>query len=124
MIFVPPPYIYKHAYVNVNASVTGLTSLNKDKKMWLLRLREMVRPKKIARGCVAIYVGEKRKRYQVPVSYLSLPIFQCLIRDSNADDDFDFTIQGPITHSCDVLLFDQLLRIARNTLHTQPLSCF
>lgn len=32
-----------------------------------------------SRGYITMYVGEELKRYQVPVKYLSLPMFQELI---------------------------------------------
>lgn len=64
-------------------------------------------------------MGEKRKRYQVPLAYLSLPMFQQLIKDSNGDDDFDFKIDGPILVSCDGRSFDHFLQVAEKTLHTQ-----
>ncbi|KAK2649464.1 hypothetical protein Ddye_016953 [Dipteronia dyeriana] len=70
----------------------------------------------LARGCVAIYVGQERKRYQVPLIYLSLPNFQQLINTSQ-EDVFDVKIDGPITLACATHTFEQLLKIAKKTTH-------
>ncbi|KAK2643538.1 hypothetical protein Ddye_025301 [Dipteronia dyeriana] len=70
----------------------------------------------LARGCVAIYVGQERKRYQVPLIYLSLPNFQQLIKTSQGDV-FDVKIDGPITLACPTHTFEQLLKIAKKTTH-------
>ncbi|KAI9187367.1 hypothetical protein LWI28_027285 [Acer negundo] len=66
----------------------------------------------VARGCVAMYVGDERKRYQVPLIYLSLPKFQELIKTSQGDA-FDVKIDGPITLACTTQTFEQLLNIAK-----------
>ncbi|KAH7578348.1 hypothetical protein ACOSP7_000411 [Xanthoceras sorbifolium] len=68
---------------------------------------------RVPRGCVAMYVGEERKRYQVPVNYLSLPKFQQLIESSLHGDAFDVKVDGPITLACPTQTFDQLLKIAK-----------
>ncbi|KAK3170428.1 hypothetical protein Dsin_025391 [Dipteronia sinensis] len=70
----------------------------------------------LARGCVAIYVGQERKRYQVPLIYLSLSNFQQLINASQ-EDVFDVKIDGPITLACPTHTFEQLLKIAKKTTH-------
>ncbi|TXG63439.1 hypothetical protein EZV62_010433 [Acer yangbiense] len=72
----------------------------------------------LARGCVAIYVGQERKRYQVPLIYLSLPNFQQLINTSQGDV-FDIKIVGPITLACPTHTFEHLLKIAKNTTQLQ-----
>ncbi|TXG66850.1 hypothetical protein EZV62_008125 [Acer yangbiense] len=68
----------------------------------------------VARGCVAIYVGDERKRYQVPLIYLPLPKFQELIKTSQGDA-FDVKIDGSITLACTTQTFEQLLNIAKKT---------
>ncbi|KAJ4728569.1 SAUR-like auxin-responsive protein family [Melia azedarach] len=64
------------------------------------------------KGCVPMYVGEEhKKRYDVPVNYLSLPRFKELMEQSE-DVDFDFKIDGPINLGCTTEAFDQLLKQA------------
>ncbi|KAK6266239.1 hypothetical protein QUC31_017076 [Theobroma cacao] len=68
---------------------------------------------KARRGYVAMYVGEKAKRYEVPIKYLSSPAFQELLMRSQ-DDDLDTKIDGPITIACTSKRFEQLLKVAKN----------
>ncbi|KAK6255409.1 hypothetical protein SCA6_016714 [Theobroma cacao] len=65
------------------------------------------------RGYVAMYVGEKAKRYEVPIRYLSSPAFQELLMRSQ-DDDLDTKIDGPITIACTSERFKQLLKVAKH----------
>ncbi|KAF8094618.1 hypothetical protein N665_0359s0058, partial [Sinapis alba] len=52
------------------------------------------------KGFLAVYVGEsQKKRYVVPVSYLSQPSFQALL--SKAEEEFGFTHpMGGLTIPC------------------------
>lgn len=54
----------------------------------------------VPKGCLAVYVGEsKRRRYVVPISYLSEPTFQDLL--SEAEDEFGFDHpEGGLTIPC------------------------
>ncbi|KAJ4728567.1 SAUR-like auxin-responsive protein family [Melia azedarach] len=72
------------------------------------------------KGCVPMYVGEEhKKRYDVPVKYLSLPRFKELMEQSE-DADFDFKIDGPINLGCTTEAFDQLLKQASQAALGQP----
>ena len=42
--------------------------------------------RKVPKGYIGLYVGEERKRYEVPAKYLSLPAFQELIVQLQADE--------------------------------------
>ena len=68
--------------------------------------------RKVPKGYIGLYVGEERKRYEVPVKYLSLPAFQELIVQSQADE-LEPKIQGPIMLACRTEEFDQLLKLAK-----------
>ncbi|KAL0876405.1 hypothetical protein Bca101_026110 [Brassica carinata] len=47
------------------------------------------------KGFLAVYVGEiQRKRYVVPISYLSQPSFQALLRKSEEEFGFDHPMGG------------------------------
>ncbi|KAK0601408.1 hypothetical protein LWI29_023994 [Acer saccharum] len=80
----------------------------------LIMRRNLIKSLRFARGCVAMYVCDERKRYQVPLIYLSLPKFQELIKTSQGDA-FDVKIDGPITLACTTQTFEQLLNIAKKT---------
>ena len=68
--------------------------------------------RKVPKGYIGLYVGEEKKRYEIPVKYLSLPAFQELIVQSQADE-LEPKIQGPIMLACRTEEFDQLLKLAK-----------
>ncbi|XP_023905913.2 auxin-responsive protein SAUR20-like [Quercus suber] len=67
---------------------------------------------KVLKGHIGMYVGEERKRYEVPVKYLSLPAFQELFVQSQ-EDELEAKIEGPIMLACKTEEFDQLLKLAK-----------
>ena len=73
---------------------------------------ESPKTRKVPKGYIGLYVGEERKRYEVPVKYLSLPAFQELIVQSQADE-LEAKIEGPIMLACKTEEFDQLLKQAK-----------
>nr|KJB84265.1 hypothetical protein B456_N014500 [Gossypium raimondii] len=44
-----------------------------------IRLPRIVGSKKVPKGYFAVYVGENQKRFVIPVSFLSQPLFQDLL---------------------------------------------
>ncbi|CAK7341487.1 unnamed protein product [Dovyalis caffra] len=67
---------------------------------------------KTRRGYVAMYVGKEGKRYEVPVKYLSNPVFQELLRRSQ-HQDLEYKIEGAIRIPHSTAFFDQFLRIMK-----------
>ncbi|KAG5232769.1 hypothetical protein OIU78_027502 [Salix suchowensis] len=67
---------------------------------------------KTRRGYVAMYVGEEGKRCEVPVKYLSNPVFQELLRRSQ-NQDLDGKIEGAIRIPHSTAFFYQFLRIVK-----------
>ncbi|MFS8024857.1 putative small auxin-up RNA [Helianthus anomalus] len=54
----------------------------------------------VPKGHLAVYVGEeKKRRFVVPISYLEQPLFQKLLRQSEAEFGFDHPMEG-LTLSC------------------------
>lgn len=64
-------------------------------------------------GHIPMYVGEGRKRYDVPVEYLKFPKLRELLMQSQEDGFLDFKIDGPITLPCTTDTFDQFLNQAK-----------
>ncbi|XP_074275480.1 auxin-induced protein 15A-like [Silene latifolia] len=65
--------------------------------------------KGVPKGHVAVYVGNERKRYVVPLSCLSHPAFQDLL--SKAEDEFGFNHpMGGLTIPCDEKTFIHVLK--------------
>ncbi|KFK26040.1 hypothetical protein AALP_AA8G195400 [Arabis alpina] len=57
------------------------------------------------KGFLAVYVGEsQKKRYVVPISYLSQPSFQALLRKSEEEFGFDHPMGG-LTIPCPIDTF-------------------
>nr|GMC85353.1 auxin-responsive protein SAUR50-like [Ipomoea batatas] len=68
-------------------------------------------PVDVPKGHFAVYVGENRSRYIVPISFLDHPQFQCLLR--RAEEEFGFHHQMGITIPCDEMAFRSLTAMLR-----------
>ncbi|XP_031493099.1 auxin-responsive protein SAUR41-like [Nymphaea colorata] len=66
----------------------------------------------LPKGYLAVYVGEEARRFIIPVSYLSHPIFKALLK--MAEEEFGFSISGGIRLPCETLLFEHILWLLRN----------
>ncbi|XP_015083340.1 auxin-induced protein 15A-like [Solanum pennellii] len=69
----------------------------------------------VPKGHFAVYVGEKqKKRFVIPISFLSQPLFQCLL--SQAEEEFGFVHpMGGVTIPCSEDVFiDLTSRLNRN----------
>ncbi|KAK7825377.1 auxin-induced protein 10a5 [Quercus suber] len=78
---------------------------------------ESSKTRKVLKGHIGMYVGEERKRYEVPVKYLSLPAFQELFVHLQ-EDELQAKIEGPIMLACKIEEFDQLLKLAKVSAHS------
>lgn len=68
----------------------------------------------VPKGHFPVYVGEKRIRYIVPISYLTHPDFQNLLQ--RAEEEFGFNHDmGGLTIPCEELVFRSLISIIINT---------
>ncbi|CAN4107430.1 unnamed protein product [Withania somnifera] len=63
-------------------------------------------PIDVPKGHFAVYVGENRTRYIVPISFLNYPEFQCLLRC--AEEEFGFHHDMGITIPCEEFIFQSL----------------
>ena len=48
----------------------------------------------VPKGCLAVYVGEKMKRFVIPVSYLNQPSFQDLLSQTEEEFGYDHPMGG------------------------------
>ncbi|XP_050233076.1 protein SMALL AUXIN UP-REGULATED RNA 12-like [Mercurialis annua] len=60
-------------------------------------------PVDVPKGHFAVYVGENRSRYIVPISLLTHPEFQCLLR--LAEEEFGFDHDMGLTIPCEEVVF-------------------
>ncbi|KAL4389553.1 hypothetical protein HN51_010460 [Arachis hypogaea] len=64
----------------------------------------------VPRGYLAVYVGEKMKRFIVPISYLNQPSFQDLL--SKAEEEFGYVHpMGGLTFSCTEDMFLDMVSV-------------
>ncbi|GMY05599.1 Auxin-induced protein 15A [Fagus crenata] len=68
-------------------------------------------PLDVPKGHFAVYVGEKRSRYIVPISFLTHPEFQCLLRQ--AEEEFGFDHDMGLTIPCEEVVFRSLTSMLR-----------
>ncbi|XP_060212798.1 auxin-responsive protein SAUR50-like [Lycium barbarum] len=68
-------------------------------------------PMDVPKGHFAVYVGENRTRYIVPISFLTHPEFQCLLHC--AEEEFGFDHDMGITIPCEEVVFQSLTSILR-----------
>ncbi|CAH9077735.1 unnamed protein product [Cuscuta europaea] len=63
-------------------------------------------PMDVPKGHFAVYVGENRTRYIVPISFLGQPEFQILLQ--RAEEEFGFDHDMGLTIPCDEYVFESL----------------
>ncbi|KZV45976.1 SAUR family protein [Dorcoceras hygrometricum] len=68
-------------------------------------------PVDVPKGHFAVYVGQNRTRYIVPISFLTHPEFQCLLR--RAEEEFGFDHEMGITIPCEEVVFRSLTSMLR-----------
>ncbi|CAA2975611.1 auxin-induced 15A-like [Olea europaea subsp. europaea] len=68
-------------------------------------------PYDVPKGHFAVYVGENRSRYIVPISFLSHPKFQSLLRQ--AEEEFGFDHDMGLTIPCEEFVFRSLTSMLR-----------
>ncbi|KAF8406531.1 hypothetical protein HHK36_008619 [Tetracentron sinense] len=68
-------------------------------------------PVDVPKGHFAVYVGEKRSRFIVPISFLTHPEFQSLLR--RAEEEFGFDHDMGLTIPCEEVVFRSLTSMLR-----------
>ncbi|KAL6004340.1 Auxin-responsive protein saur32 [Asimina triloba] len=76
--------------------------------------------KDIPKGCLAIIVGqgEEQQRFVVPIIYFNHPLFVQLLKE--AEEEYGFEQQGPITIPCHVAQFRYVQGIIDKEKSLQP----
>eukprot|EP01018_Ginkgo_biloba_P027681 Gb_29896 [translate_table: standard] len=78
-------------------------------------------PPDVPEGYLAVYVGKERRRFIIPTSYLSRPVFRTLLQ--KAEEEFGFDHKGGLTIPCEVSIFKHVLRLLeRNDPAGQKMS--
>lgn len=88
----------------------------------IVRLRQMLRrwrnkarmssanriPSDVPAGHVAVCVGSTCRRFVVRATYLNHPVFKKLL--AQAEEEYGYNVQGPLTIPCDESVFEEILR--------------
>lgn len=69
-------------------------------------------PSDVPRGYLAVYVGSELRRFIIPTSYLSDPLFKVLLE--KVEEEFGFDHTGVLTIPCDIETFKYLLQCMEN----------
>jgi len=48
----------------------------------------------VPKGYLAVYIGEKMKRFVIPISYLNQPTFQELLNQAEEQFEYDYSMGG------------------------------
>ena len=68
----------------------------------------------IPKGHFAVYVGEmQKKRFVIPISFLSQPLFQDLLSQSEEEFGFDHPMGGVTIPCCEDLFIDLTSRLRK-----------
>ncbi|PQQ14972.1 auxin-responsive protein SAUR50 [Prunus yedoensis var. nudiflora] len=65
-------------------------------------------PEDVPKGHFAVYVGENRSRYIIPISWLGHPEFQTLLQ--RAEEEFGFNHDMGLTIPCEEVVFRSLMQ--------------
>lgn len=72
-------------------------------------------PLDVPKGYLAVYVGPELRRFIIPTSYLSLPVFKVLLE--KAEEEFGFDHKGGLTLPCEIETFKYLLQCMEHDSH-------
>nr|XP_025886966.1 uncharacterized protein LOC101264326 isoform X2 [Solanum lycopersicum] len=77
-------------------------------------------PHGVPRGYLAVYVGPELRRFIIPTSYLSDPLFKLLLE--KVEEEFGFDHTGGVTIPCKTQTFKFLMKCMENHQRDQPSS--
>ncbi|KAL0917532.1 hypothetical protein M5K25_012598 [Dendrobium thyrsiflorum] len=66
-------------------------------------------PPDVPRGYLPVYVGQEKRRFVIPVTYLSSPVFKLLLE--KAEEEFGFDHDGALTLPCEIEPFKYILQV-------------
>lgn len=75
-------------------------------------------PADVPKGYLAVYVGQELRRFIIPTSYLSHPLFKVLLE--KVEEEFGFDHSGGLTIPCEIETFKFLLKCMENHQNAEP----
>ncbi|KAE8658014.1 Auxin-induced protein 10A5 [Hibiscus syriacus] len=77
-------------------------------------------PADVPKGYLAVYVGQELRRFIIPTSYLSHPVFTILLE--KAEEEFGYDHNGGLTLPCEIETFKYLLKCIENHPKDRPVD--
>lgn len=77
--------------LGVEAKTMGFRLLGRRTSFTSQAARKVV---EVPKGYLAVYVGEKMKRFMIPISFLNQPLFQELLKQAEDEFGFDHPMGG------------------------------
>lgn len=77
-------------------------------------------PPDVPKGYLAVYVGPELRRFIIPTSYLSHPVFKILLE--KAEEEFGYNHNGGLTLPCEIETFKYLLKCIENNHKGHPID--
>lgn len=77
-------------------------------------------PHGVPRGSLAVYVGPELRRFIIPTSYLSDPLFKVLLE--KVEEEFGFNHSGGLTIPCEIETFKFLMQCMEKHQRCQPVD--
>ncbi|KAK4343331.1 hypothetical protein RND71_036425 [Anisodus tanguticus] len=77
-------------------------------------------PHGVPRGYLAVYVGPELRRFIIPTSYLSDPLFKVLLE--KVEEEIGFDHSGGLTIPCEIETFKFLLQCMENHQRCHPVN--
>jgi SAUR family protein len=81
--------------------------LNVIRRASLTSIQTASKSAEVRKGYVAVYVGEKQKRFVIPISYLNQPSFQDLLSQAEEEFGYDHPMGG-LTIPCTEDVFQHI----------------
>ncbi|XP_020597748.1 auxin-induced protein 15A-like, partial [Phalaenopsis equestris] len=66
-------------------------------------------PPDVPEGYMPVYVGQEKRRFVIPMTYLGQPVFRLLLE--KAADEFGFDQMGALTLPCEIETFKFILQV-------------
>ncbi|RYR69178.1 hypothetical protein Ahy_A03g015713 [Arachis hypogaea] len=71
-----------------------------DDVLRITGIRKATKSNDVPKGYLAVYVGDKMKRFLIPISYLNQPLFQDLLNQAEEEFGYDHP-NGGLTIPCE-----------------------
>ena len=75
-------------------------------------------PPDVPKGYLAVYVGSELRRFIIPTSYLTHPLFKVLLE--KVEEEFGFDHSGGLTIPCEIETFKYLMKCMESHPEAQP----